>query len=90
VDSAFYEDIAGRLRGLLIRMSDRLTTKDQVLIVEFIDANEPGVALEQMAAGLSEDEKPLSADERSDMMALADRMNLGQRVSRALALCPSH
>jgi hypothetical protein len=43
--------------------------KDVTLIVEFIDANELGLALEQMADVLSEDELPLSADERADMLA---------------------
>jgi len=43
VDSGYYADIAGRLRGLLIRLSERLPDKDLVLIAEFIDANELGL-----------------------------------------------
>jgi hypothetical protein len=89
VDATYYEEIAGRLRGLLIRLGDRLASKDQSWIVEFVDANELGLALEQMADALSEDEQPLAVDERTDMLALADEMGLGDRVSRALDYCPN-
>jgi hypothetical protein len=58
------------------------------LLVEFIDANELGLALEQMADVLSEDERPLSDDERADMLALVDRMRMDDRVPRALEFCP--
>lgn len=89
VNRAYYEEIAGLLRGLLIRLDDRLPGKDVTLIAEFIDANELGLALEQLADVLSEDEQPLSPDERADMVALADRMQMGDRVARALRFCPA-
>lgn len=76
MDHAHYEEIAGLLRGLLIRLGDRLSTKDVTLIAEFIDANELGLALEQIADVLCEAEQPLTADERSDMLALVDRMRM--------------
>ena len=76
------------LRGLLIRFGDRLSGKDATLIEELIDANELGIALEWMADLLCEDEQPLSADERTDMLALVDRMQMDDRVSKALASCP--
>jgi hypothetical protein len=88
VDISHYKEIAGRLRGLLIRLSDRLSDKDLLLIAEFIDANELGLALEQMADVLSEDEQPLAPDERSDMLALVERMQMDDRVPRALTFCP--
>ena len=89
VDRAYYEEIAGLLHGLLIRLDDRLPSKDVTLIAEFIDANELGLALEQMADALSEDERPLSSDERADMLALAGRMQMADRVPRALEFCPA-
>ena len=88
MERAYYEEIAGLLHGLLIRLDDRLPGKDVTLIAEFIDANELGLALEQMADVLSEDERPLTRDERADMLALADRMQMDDRVPRALAFCP--
>jgi hypothetical protein len=83
-----YEQIAGLLRGLLARLSDRLSDKDLTLIAEFIDVNELALALEQMADVLSEDEQPLTSDERSDMLVLVERMQMGGRVPHALTLCP--
>jgi hypothetical protein len=89
VDRAYYEEIAGQLHGLLIRLDDRLPGKDVTLIAEFINANELALALEQMADVLSEDEQPLSVDERADMLALVERMQMGDRVPHALTFCPS-
>jgi hypothetical protein len=89
VDRAYDEDIAGLLHGLVIRLEGRLTARDAALIDEFIDANELGVAFEFFADRLSESEQPLSRDERADMLALADRMRMGDRVPRALELCPA-
>nr|WP_281380023.1 MafI family immunity protein [Nocardioides ginsengisegetis] len=76
------------MHGLLIRLDDRLPGKDITLIAEFIDANELGLALEQMADVLSEDEQPLAPDERADMLALVERMQMGNRVAGALRYCP--
>lgn len=87
MDRADYEEILGDLRGLLIRLDDRLAAKDVTLITEFIDANELGLALEQMADVLSEDAQPLAAGERADMLSLADQMQMSDRVPRALFLC---
>lgn len=88
MNRAYYEEIAGQLHSLLIRLDDRLPGKDVTLIAEFIDANELGLALEQMADVLSEDEQPLTPDERADMLALVERMQMGDRVPRALQFCP--
>jgi hypothetical protein len=85
---SYYQDIAGVLRGLLIRLDDRVPGKDITLIAEFIDANELGLAFEQLAAVLADDEQPLAADERADMLALVDRMQMGERVPRVLSFCP--
>lgn len=71
-----------------MRLDDRLPAKDVTLIAEFIDANELGLPLEHMADVLSEDQQPLAACERADMLALVDRMQMGDRVTRALSFCP--
>jgi hypothetical protein len=47
-----------------------------------------GLELEQMADVLSEEHQPLTTEERSDMLRLAARMEMGDRVPRALPLCP--
>jgi hypothetical protein len=83
-----YEEISGYLRGLLVRLDDRLSAKDLVLIAEFIDVGELGLALEQMADALSEENLALSDDERADMLSVAERMKIVDRISRVLGLCP--
>ena len=85
---SYYEQIARNLHALLIRVDDRLSRQDATWITEYIDANELGLALEQMADALSEEERPLAAGERSDMLALAERMQMGDRVARELRFCP--
>ncbi len=88
MDRAYYEEIAGLLHGLLIRLGDKLPTKDIALIAKFIDANELGLALEQIADVLCEDEQPLTPDERADMLALVERMQMDDRVPSVPAFCP--
>lgn len=89
MDHASRQEIVGLLHGLLVRLDDRLPDKDVTLIAEFIDVGEFGLVLEQIADVLSEDEQPPSADERADMLALVDRMQMDDRVPRALAFCPA-
>ncbi|TGN65038.1 MafI family immunity protein [Nocardioides eburneiflavus] len=88
MDRAYYDEIAGELHVLLVRLDDRLPGKDATLIAEFIDANELGLALEQMADVLSDGEQPLAPDERAHMLGLVERMQMGERVPRALQSCP--
>lgn len=83
-----YEEIAGVLRGLGIRFADRLSTVDLRTVDEYIDANELGLALEHLADQLCEYDLPVSPDERADMLALADRMEITERVAGCLELCP--
>jgi hypothetical protein len=88
VEQAEHEDVSGVLRGLIVRLDDRLSARDVTFIAEFIDAGELGLALEQMADALSEDEQPITPSERADMSVLADRMKMGERVPRVLQVCP--
>jgi hypothetical protein len=62
--------------------------RDVTLIAEFIDAGELGLALEQIADVLSEDELPISSTERSDLLDLNARMQMDDRVPGALRFCP--
>ena len=82
------EQISGCLRALLVRLDDRMPVRDLDLITEFVDAGEFGLALEQMADVLSGEKLAVSSVERADMLALAEQMKIGDRVGRALELCP--
>jgi hypothetical protein len=88
VDLAYYEEISGLLRGLLIRLEDRLPAEAVAQTSEFIDVNELGLALELMADALSEAGQAITAAERADMLSLVDRMKMGPKLQRALELCP--
>jgi hypothetical protein len=88
VDRLERQEITSRLRGLMIVMDDRLSSRDLVFIAEFLDVGELELALEQMTSALCEDEMPVAGTERADMLALAKRMGLGSGVSSALQLCP--
>lgn len=84
-----WRDLRGRLSGVLARQDDRLSVDDARLIHEFIDVGECGLALEQIADVLSEDKVALRDDERTEMLALNARMEMGDRVPDALGLCPT-
>jgi len=89
MDAAYYEDLAGRLYGLLIGLDDRISSEQARLLHHFIDVGEYGLALEEIAGTLAQDAIAITGQERGDMLALADRMNLdGGLVPRALAVCP--
>jgi hypothetical protein len=60
MDAAYLEELAGRLYGLLISLDDRIGPEQARLLHHFIEADEYGLALEEIA----------------DMLALAARMNL--------------
>jgi len=89
VDSAYFEDLAGRLYGLLIGLDDRIGSDQARLLHHFIDVGEYGLALEDIAGTLVQDAIAITDQERLDIMALADLMKLeGDLVPRVLAACP--
>jgi hypothetical protein len=89
MDTAYYEELAGRLYGLLIGLDDRIGSEQAQWLHHVIDVGEYGLALEDIAGTLAQDAIAVTDRERLDMMTLADRMNLeGGLVPRALAACP--
>lgn len=52
MDLAYYEDLAGRLNGLLIGLGDRLESEQAQLLHHFIDVGEYGL-LWRRSPGLS-------------------------------------
>ena len=89
MDSAYFEDLAGRLYGLLIGLDDRIGSEQAQWLHHVIDVGEYGLALEDIAGTLAQDAIAITGQERGDRLALAARMNLeGDLVPRALAACP--
>jgi len=89
MDAGYYEELAGRLYGLLIGLDDRIGSDQARLLHHVIEVGENGLALEGIAGTLAQDAIAITGQERGDMLALAARMNLdGGLVPRALAACP--
>ena len=88
MDAAYYEDLAGRLYGLLIGLEDRLGREDAGELHHFIEVGEYGLALEDIAGALRRDKTPITDQERRDMLALTRTMNMDGLVPAALESCP--
>ena len=88
-DAAYYEDLAGRLYGLVIRLSDRLPADQVQWLHHVTEVGEYGLALDDMAGMLAHGKVAITDQERGDMLALAERMKVeGDAVRRALESCP--
>jgi len=55
VDSAYFEDLAGRLYGLLIGLDDRIGSEQAQWLHHVIEVGEYGLALEDIAGTLAQD-----------------------------------
>ena len=89
MDAAYYEDLAGRLYGLAIRLSDRLPADQAQWLHHVTEAGEYGLALEDLAGMLAHGQIAITSQERRDLLALADRMKAeGDAVRKALESCP--
>jgi hypothetical protein len=89
MDAAYYDELAGRLYGLLIGLDVRIGSEEAQLLHHFIEVGEYGLALEEIAGTLAQDTIAITGQERGDMLALAAQMKLeGALVPRALAACP--
>jgi hypothetical protein len=75
-DSAYYEDLAGRLYGLAIRLADRLPADQIQWLHHVIDVGEYGLALDDMAGMLAYSKITITDQERRDMQALARQMKM--------------
>ena len=88
LDAAYYEDLAGRLYGLLIGLDDRLDREDVRQVHHLIEVGEYGLALEEIAGALAQATAAITDQERSDMLALTRSMNMDDFVPRTLGFCP--
>ena len=55
MDTAYYEELAGRLYGLLISLDDRIGSDQARLLHYFIDVGKYSLALEDIAGTLAQD-----------------------------------
>jgi hypothetical protein len=73
-----YEEIQGRVRGLLITLAPQLPALTVGLVDEMIDANECGIALEMMSEMLVESPGTVTAEIVSEVSYLVQEMGLDQ------------
>jgi hypothetical protein len=82
-----YEEVQGRVRGLLITLAPQLPAVTVGLVDEMIDANECGVALEIMSEMLVESGGVISEKSLSDVASLVDDIGLDRvKVERLSSL----
>jgi hypothetical protein len=88
-DTAYYEDLAGRLYGLVIRLDDRLSGDQAQWLHHVTEVGEYGLALDDMAAILADGKIAITDQERRDLLALAEQMKSeGAAARQALRSCP--
>lgn len=74
--AAYFEDLQGRLRAVLINVAELLPSLTVGLVTEMIDANECGVALEMMSEMLVESEAVLDVTIVENFARLVEVMGM--------------
>ena len=75
-DPVYFEDLAGRLYGLVIIFSDRLPADQAEWLHHVVEVGEYDLALEDLAAMLAYDKITITDQERGDIAALARQMSM--------------
>jgi hypothetical protein len=88
MDAAYYEDLAGRLYALVIRLSKRLPAEQVQWLHHVTEVGEYGLALEDMAGMLAHGQIAITDQERDDILALARQMEMDNVIPDALKACP--
>jgi hypothetical protein len=83
-DAAYYEELQGRLRALLVEFDRWLSTQQATFLTELIDANECGIALEIMSDLLREADARVDKTAADEAAGLAERMHLNSSVGEKL------
>jgi len=90
MDNAHYEDLAGRLYGLVIRLSDRMPADRAGWVHHVTEAGECALALEDLAAILAHGKTAITDQERADLLTLGRRMTLRHDLADVLGACPRY
>jgi hypothetical protein len=75
-EAAYWEDLQGRLRGLLIMVGDQLSETTVAIVSEMIDAAECGIALDVMSEMLVESHASLDKQILANISDIAAIMKL--------------
>jgi hypothetical protein len=88
MDNAYYENLAGWLYGLVIRLSDRMPADRAGWVHHVTEVGEYELALEDLAAILAHGNTAITDQERADMLALGRKMTLRHDLADVLGACP--
>lgn len=88
MDNVQYEDLAGRLYGLVIRLSDRMPADTAGWVHHVTEAGEYALALEDLSAILAHGKTAITDQERADMLTLGTGMTLRRDLAAVLGACP--
>lgn len=84
-DSAWYEDLAGALTGVLVQLSKPERAEQLDTVQHFIDHGEYGVAYEDLVGVLHQQRWPLSPELHAQLVELGSRMELDTAIAEGLA-----
>lgn len=80
-DAAYYEDLRGRVRGVLIAVAEAFPAEQVGLVDELIDANESGVALEMLVGMLRETEASVPSAVVDQIAGLVNDMDMPPQIA---------
>jgi hypothetical protein len=80
-DAVYYEDLRGRVRGVLIAVAEHLQAQEVGLVDELIEANESGLALELLTVMLVETGVKVDPRVVEQIDQLAGDMGLAQELA---------
>jgi methylaspartate ammonia-lyase len=83
-DAGHHEELQGKIRGVLIDVAHLLTDSQAGIIDEFIDANELGLALEDLSEALVDAGAKLSPGVVDRIAGLSHEMGLEAEVANRL------
>jgi hypothetical protein len=84
-DATYYEALRGRVRGVLIRVSESLPPGTATLVEELIDANESGEALIILCEAITDAEAAVDGNTLEDIVEISRIMGLEPDPTRALS-----
>ena len=84
----YYAEVTAQLSDILIRLGDRLGTQASATALDYLDHNELGLALETMADDLASRTVTITDGVRADMLGVAERMGINDRICSALRFSP--
>jgi hypothetical protein len=88
VDALYFEELHGKLLGLVIGLEGRIRGEKIEWLHEVTRVGEYGLALEDMAAILAGDGIAISSQERAGILALAEKMKMTGKIATWLDNCP--